>query len=91
MKSLLAATAIIVSLAATPADAWNGCRGNWNCGGGIGPGAATALGLGAFALGTLATAPWRGYGWVPPPVTVSYPWGPWGARVCSNGWQTWYC
>ena len=57
-----------------------------HAGGGISPGAAVGLGLGAFALGTLAARPYYGpYGYYPgayyPPPPAYYPYAP---RSCWN-------
>jgi hypothetical protein len=81
LKIATVAAALLASIGLSqPADA----GGGWH-GGGIGPGAAVALGLGSFALGSALANPYfryYGYGYPPayyppvgyyPPVPAYYP------------------
>ena len=92
---LAAAALTIVSAAAIPASAGNDWHHNRDHGhrGGIGPGAAVALGLGSLALGAALVSPYP-YRWaypayaapigsplLPPPYYAP----PW--RPCWSGWR----
>ncbi len=82
-RSLVTASALLSAVTATmtPRTA--------DAGGGVSPGAAVGIGLGAFALGTLAARPYYGpYGYYPgayyPPPPAYYPYAP---RSC---WDPYY-
>jgi hypothetical protein len=81
-RGLAVAAAILVAIGLTavprPADAGGGRHG-----GGVSPGAAVGIGLGAFTLGALLANPYYypnyypyGYGYYYPPAPVYYPAAP---------------
>jgi len=95
--TLIAAAALAVTTTAPSyagSSCWNGRCNSWNHhGGGIGTGAAVALGLGAFALGAAVAPayPWRApismppfYTWLPGPYPYVTP------HACWNFYASWY-
>lgn len=92
MIKLAATIGLCTALASSgPAAAGNGWNNNWQSGGGIGPGAAVALGLGSLALGTALARPWTGF-YVPPLVnyyTPPYPYA-YQPRWCVNPYGQYY-